>query len=169
MPLVSKVMASNSDNIVYAFSDGSAIGNPGPGGYGVVLKYGDNLKELSQGFIHTTNNRMELLGAITALDSLKQNQQVVLITDSLYVINGIEKGWALKWRANNWMRNKKERALNPDMWDRLLKACERHDVSFKWIRGHTGHPENERCDELANSAARSNDQILDEGFTETES
>ncbi len=83
-------MASNSDNIVYAFSDGSALGNPGPGGYGVVLKYGDNLKELSQGFIHTTNNRMELLGVITALDSLKQNQQVVLTTDSLYVINGIE-------------------------------------------------------------------------------
>ena len=167
MPLVSKVMASNNDNIVYAFSDGSAIGNPGPGGYGVVLKYGDSRKELSQGFIHTTNNRMELLGAITALDSLKHNQRVVLTTDSLYVINGIEKGWALKWRANNWMRNKKKRALNPDMWDRLLKACERHDVRFKWIRGHTGHPENERCDELANNAARSNDQILDEGFTET--
>ena len=167
MPLVSKVMASNNDNIVYAFSDGSAIGNPGPGGYGVVLKYGDSRKELSQGFIHTTNNRMELLGAITALDSLKHNQRVVLTTDSLYVINGIEKGWALKWRANNWMRNKKERALNPDMWDRLLKACERHDVRFQWIRGHTGHPENERCDELANGAARSNDQILDEGFTET--
>ena len=109
---------------------------------------------------------MELLGAITALDALKSRQRVVLTTDSQYVINGIEKGWAARWQANGWMRNKKERALNPDMWERLLKACNRHDVRFEWIRGHTGHPENERCDELANSAARGGDQILDEGFIE---
>jgi len=154
---------------VYAFSDGSAIGNPGPGGFGAVLKYGDNVKEFSQGFKHTTNNRMELLGAITALDALKNRQRVVLTTDSQYVINGIEKGWAKKWRANGWMRNKKERALNPDMWKRLLDACDRHDVSFEWIRGHTGHAENERCDELANIAARgrSEDQIVDEEFVKS--
>lgn len=160
-------MPNGNDHIVYAFSDGSAIGNPGPGGYGVVLKYGNNQKELSQGFVHTTNNRMELLAAIVALDTLKQSQRVVLTTDSQYVINGIEKGWAAKWRANKWMRNKRDPALNPDMWERLLKACDRHEVSFKWIRGHTGHPENERCDELANSAARGTDQIIDEGFIET--
>ena len=117
-------MTNNNQNIVYVFSDGSAIGNPGPGGYGAVLKYGDNVKEFSQGFKHTTNNRMELLGAITALDALKGRQRVVLTTDSQYVINGIEKGWAAKWRANGWMRNKKEKALNPDMWDRLLNVCE---------------------------------------------
>ncbi|MBN4064507.1 ribonuclease HI [Dehalococcoides mccartyi] len=159
-------MTNNNHNIVYAFSDGSAIGNPGPGGYGAVLKYGDNVKEFSQGFKHTTNNRMELLGAITALDALKGRQRVVVTTDSQYVINGIEKGWAKKWQANGWMRNRKERALNPDMWQRLLDACDRHDVSFEWIRGHTGHVENERCDELANTAARgpSAGQIVDEEF-----
>lgn len=159
-------MASINDKTVYAFTDGSAIGNPGPGGYGAVLKFGEHEKEFSQGFRHTTNNRMELLGAITALDALKGRQRVVLTTDSQYVINGIVKGWAKKWRANGWMRNKKEKALNPDLWDRLLNACERHDVSFEWIRGHTGHPENERCDELANSAARgdSSTQLVDEEF-----
>jgi len=162
-------MTNNNHNTVYAFSDGSAIGNPGPGGYGTVLKYGENVKEFSQGFKHTTNNRMELLGAITALDALKGRQRVVLTTDSQYVINGIEKGWARKWQANGWMRNKKERALNPDMWQRLLDACDRHDVSFEWIRGHTGHAENERCDELANGAARgpSSSQIVDEEFMKT--
>ena len=109
---------------------------------------------------------MELLGAITALEALKGRQHVVLMTDSQYVINGIEKNWAKKWRANGWMRNKKEKAVNPDLWDRLLNACDRHDVSFEWIRGHTGHPDNERCDELANSAARGDQstQLVDEEF-----
>lgn len=159
-------MAKDNDKTVYAFSDGSAIGNPGPGGYGVVLKWGDRLKELSQGFVHTTNNRMELLGAIMALESLKKRQRVVLTTDSQYVINGIEKGWARKWRANGWRRNKNKPALNPDMWERLLTAVDRHEVSFNWIRGHTGHPENERCDELANGAARGVDLIVDDGFNQ---
>ena len=162
-------MTNINDKTVYAFSDGSAIGNPGPGGYGAVLKFGEHEKEFSQGFRHTTNNRMELLGAITALEALKGRQHVVLMTDSQYVINGIEKNWARKWRANGWMRNKKEKALNPDMWQRLLDACARHDVSFEWIRGHTGHPENERCDELANGAARqpSSEQIVDEEFVKS--
>ena len=159
-------MAKDNNNTVYAFSDGSALGNPGPGGYGVVLKYSDNLKELSQGYVHTTNNRMELMGAIMALESLKERQRVVLTTDSQYVINGIEKGWARKWRANGWMRNRKERALNPDMWERLLRAVDRHEVSFNWVRGHMGHPENERCDELANGAARGSDLIEDKVFVE---
>jgi ribonuclease HI len=158
-------MAKDNDNTVYAYSDGSAIGNPGPGGYGVVLKFGDNLKELSQGYVHTTNNRMELLGAITALESLKNRQRVVVTTDSQYVINGIEKGWAKKWRANGW-RRKTGPAINPDLWERLLQAVDRHDVRFKWVRGHMGHPENERCDELANGAARGSDLIVDKLFVE---
>tara|TARA_B100000700_G_scaffold196782_1_gene216549 strand:+ start:122 stop:616 length:495 start_codon:yes stop_codon:yes gene_type:complete len=158
------------DKTVYAYSDGSAIGNPGPGGYGAVIKYRDHVKEFSQGFRNTTNNRMELLGAITVLDALKGRQRVVLTTDSQYVINGIEKGWAKRWRSNNWMRNRKERALNPDLWARLLDACERHDVSFEWIRGHTGHVENERCDELANVAARSHvsKQLIDDLFEQSQ-
>jgi ribonuclease HI len=162
-------MTNNNDNTVYAFSDGSAIGNPGPGGFGTVLKYGDNVKEFSQGFKHTTNNRMELLGAITALDALKGRQRVVLTTDSQYVINGIEKGWAKKWQADGWMVKKKTMRLNHDMWKRLLDACANHDVSFEWIRGHTGHEENERCDTLANDAARgpSSGQIVDEEYMKT--
>ena len=158
------------DKTVYAYSDGSAIGNPGPGGYGAVIKYRAHVKEFSQGFRNTTNNRMELLGAIPVLDALKGRQRVVLTTDSQYVINGIEKGWAKRWRSNNWMRNRKERALNPDLWERLLDACDRHDVSFEWIRGHTGHVENERCDELANAAARGHgaEQLIDDLFEQSQ-
>ena len=160
-------MAKDNDKTVYAYSDGSAIGNPGPGGYGVVLKFGDSLRELSQGYVHTTNNRMELLGAIMALESLKKRQRVVLTTDSRYVVDGIEKGWAKQWRANGWIRPRQGRAKNSDMWERLLQVCDRHDVSFRWVRGHTGHTENTRCDELANAAARGNDMIIDEGFVRT--
>lgn len=152
------------EEIVRAYSDGSAIGNPGPGGYGVVMKWKGQQKELSGGFRLTTNNRMELLGAILALESLKRQSNVILCTDSQYVINGIEKGWARKWRANGWRRNKKEMALNPDLWDRLLNAVDKHHVKFEWVRGHTGHPENERCDELANSTARDNPVEVDTEF-----
>ena len=160
-------MTQQKAEIVYAFSDGSAIGNPGPGGYGVVLKWKGEVKELSAGFRMTTNNRMELLGAITALESLKRRSLVILCTDSQYVINGIEKGWARKWKANGWRRNKKEMALNPDLWDRLLSIVDKHQVKFEWVRGHNGHPENERCDELANSAARANPTDVDVEFEKT--
>ncbi len=155
---------SPEEKTVYAYSDGSAIGNPGPGGYGAVLKWRGHEKELTEGFRHTTNNRMELLGAITALESLKGRRTVVLTTDSEYVINGISKGWAAKWKANGWRRNKKERALNPDLWDRLLGVVAMHDVRFEWIRGHTGHAENERCDELANGSARGAALVVDEYY-----
>ena len=155
---------SPEEKTVYAYSDGSAIGNPGPGGYGAVLKWRGHEKELTEGFRHTTNNRMELLGAITALESLKGRRTVVLTTDSEYVINGISKGWAAKWKANGWRRNKKERALNPDLWDRLLGVVAKHDVRFEWIRGHTGHAENERCDELANGSARGSALTVDEYY-----
>ena len=154
----------NSSSIVFAFSDGSALGNPGAGGYGVVLKYGDALKELSKGFRYTTNNRMELLGAIVALEALTRPCQVVLTSDSRYVIDGIMEGWAQKWKSNGWRRGKRGRALNEDLWARLLDAVERHDVSFEWVRGHAGHPENERCDELANRAARGTQLLIDEAY-----
>lgn len=154
----------STEKTVRAYSDGSAIGNPGPGGYGVLLIWNGQEKEFSAGFRMTTNNRMELLGAIVALESLKRRCRVILSTDSQYVVNGIEKGWARKWRANGWRRNKKEMALNPDLWARLLDAVDRHDVQFEWVRGHSGHVENERCDVLANTAARENPTLIDKEF-----
>lgn len=157
-----------SSQTVHAYSDGSAIGNPGPGGYGTLLIWNGKEKELSAGYRNTTNNRMELLGAIIALEALNRRCRVILSTDSQYVVNGIEKGWAKKWRANGWRRNKKEMALNPDLWGRLLDAVEKHDVSFEWVRGHAGHPENERCDELANTAARTDATLIDKEFEKTQ-
>lgn len=135
------------------FTDGACSGNPGPGGYGVIMKYEEHVKELSGGYAATTNNRMELMGAIVALEALKEPCDVTVTTDSQYVVNGIEKGWAKKWKAMGWMRNKREPALNPDLWERLLQAMERHKVKFVWIRGHDGHTENERCDKLAVDAS----------------
>ena len=134
---------------VEIFTDGACSGNPGPGGYGAILRYNGMEKELSGGEHETTNNRMELLGAITALRALKEPCRVTLYTDSQYVANGINKGWAEKWKQNGWMRNRKEPALNPDMWDALLGELQRHEVEIVWVRGHAGHPENERCDRLA--------------------
>lgn len=142
---------------VTIYTDGACSGNPGPGGYGVVLLYKGHRKELSGGFSNTTNNRMEILAAIVGLEQLKEKCSVTLYTDSQYVVNAIEQGWAKKWRANGWMRNKKEPALNADLWERLLKLCELHQVKFVWVRGHAGNPENERCDRLAVEAARQPD------------
>jgi ribonuclease HI len=138
---------------VEIFTDGACSGNPGPGGYGVVMRYEEHEKELSGGYAETTNNRMELLGVIVALETLREPCDVTVTTDSQYVVNGMEKGWAKKWKAMGWMRNKKEKALNPDLWERLLQAVKWHKVRFVWIRGHDGHAENERCDKLAVAAA----------------
>ena len=138
---------------VEIFTDGARSGNPGPGGYGVILRYGAAEKELSGGEAVTTNNRMELMAAITGLRALREPCQVTLYSDSQYVINGITKGWAAKWRANGWMRNRTEKAVNPELWDELLTLCARHEVTMVWVRGHAGHPENERCDQLAVAAA----------------
>jgi ribonuclease HI len=135
------------------YSDGACSGNPGPGGFGVILEFNDTKKELSGGFRNTTNNRMELLGVITGLEALKEPCEVTAVTDSQYVVNGIEKGWAAKWKANGWMRNSKDAALNADLWDRLLTLTKVHKVTFRWIRGHNGHTQNERCDRLAVAAA----------------
>lgn len=134
---------------VYIFSDGACSGNPGPGGYGVILRCEGREKELSGGEHQTTNNRMELMGVITGLEALKYPCKVTIQTDSKYVVDGIEKGWAKSWKKNNWIKSDKKPALNTDLWEKLLKLLEIHEVKFTWIKGHAGHPENERCDRLA--------------------
>lgn len=135
------------------YTDGSALGNPGPGGYGAVLRYGEHARELSGGFRLTTNNRMEILAAIEALRALNEPCKVTLHSDSQYLVDAINKGWVKRWQANGWMRNKKEQALNVDLWRQLLPLLDKHDVTFVWVRGHVGNPDNERCDVLAKQAA----------------
>jgi ribonuclease HI len=142
---------------VTIYTDGGCINNPGPGGYGVVLLYGSHRSELSGGFRLTTNNRMEIMAAIAGLSALKESCRVTLYSDSQYLVNAIEEGWAERWRENGWKRNKKEMALNPDLWEELLELCKKHRVKFKWVRGHAGNEENERCDELAQAMAYSRD------------
>lgn len=145
------------------FTDGACSGNPGPGGYGVILQYGDRRRELSGGFRRTTNNRMELTGAITGLESLKEPCAVTLVSDSEYVLNGISKGWALGWRARGWRRSGKT-VPNWELWQRLLDLCARHRVKVQWVEGHAGHEENERCDELAVLASSGPDLAIDHGY-----
>ena len=142
------------------YTDGGCLNNPGPGGYGAVLLQkstaNDEIirKELSGGFRLTTNNRMELTACIEALKTLKQERcSVILFSDSQYVVNGITRGWAKRWRRKGWMRTKDNAAENPDLWAKLLDLCEKHEVEFYWVKGHAGNPENERCDELATQAA----------------
>ena len=134
---------------VEIFSDGACSGNPGPGGYGAILRYKDNEREISGGEALTTNNRMELMGVIMGLTALKESCDVQLYTDSKYVSDAIEKGWAKKWKANGWKKSNKEPALNVDLWEEVLYLLDKHDVTLHWIKGHNGHPENERCDKLA--------------------
>jgi ribonuclease HI len=135
------------------YTDGACSGNPGPGGYGTVLIYNAYRKELSDGFKQTTNNRMEISGVIAGLEALKEPCAVTLYSDSRYVVDAVEKGWAVRWRRNGWMRNKEEPALNADLWERLLVLLDKHSVKFNWVKGHAGNKENERCDELARKAA----------------
>ncbi|MCE2469045.1 MAG: ribonuclease HI [Dehalococcoidia bacterium] len=149
---------------VIIYTDGACIGNPGPGGYGAVLLHGGARKELSGGFRLTTNNRMEILAAVASLDALKEPCSVTLYSDSRYVVDAMEKGWAERWRANGWRRNKKERAVNPDLWERLLDLTGKHSVAFKWVRGHAGNRENERADRLAAEAAKGARLAVDEVY-----
>ena len=139
---------------VQIFTDGACSGNPGPGGWGTILRYNGVEKELSGGEKVTTNNRMELTAVIKGLEALKEPCEVTLYSDSQYVCNALKLGWANKWRSQGWMRNKKEPALNPELWGELLDLCDKHKVEVVWVKGHAGHPENERCDRLAVEAAK---------------
>ncbi len=155
--------ASFADRIVI-YTDGSSLGNPGPGGYGVVIALSGGTRELSGGFRRTTNNRMELLACIVGLEALERPSAVALYSDSRYVVDGIAKGWAKKWRRNNWRKSTGDRALNIDLWERLLSLCDRHAVAFIWVKGHAGNPFNERCDQLAIQAASRPNLPIDAGF-----
>ena len=134
---------------VEIFTDGACSGNPGPGGYGAILRVGEHIKEISGGEANTTNNRMELMGVIAAISALKYPCDVVLTTDSKYVVDSVTKGWAKSWKAKGWIKSDKKPALNVDLWEKLLDLLEIHNVEFVWVKGHAGHPENERCDALA--------------------
>ncbi|MCD7884854.1 MAG: ribonuclease HI [Lachnospiraceae bacterium] len=150
------------------FTDGAARGNPdGPGGYGVVLQYTDasgavHEKELSQGYVKTTNNRMELMAAIVGLEALNRPCEVELYSDSQYLIKAFNQHWLDGWIKRNWMRNKTDPVKNVDLWKRLLAAARPHQITWHWVKGHDGHPENERCDRLATSAADGDDLIEDD-------
>jgi ribonuclease HI len=157
-------MANSTRQKVVIYTDGGAIGNPGPGGYGAVLLYGGHSKEIKGAYRLTTNNRMELKAAIEALSTLKKACDVILHSDSQYLVNAMTKGWVERWQANGWMRNKKEPALNVDLWEQLLPLCEKHRVQFVWVRGHAGNPDNERCDELTHEAIDAGDFLIDEVY-----
>lgn len=134
---------------VKLFTDGSCSRNPGPGGWGAILQYAGHEKELSGGAVHTTNNRMELSAVIAGLEQLKEPCAVTLTSDSKYVCDAITKGWARGWEKNGWRKNDKSAVSNVDLWKKLLALLDTHKVTIVWVRGHTGHPENERCDKLA--------------------
>jgi len=156
------------NEIVEIFTDGACKGNPGPGGYGVVLIFGDRTRELSGGFRKTTNNRMELLACIEGLRSLKRPCSVVLTSDSKYVVNAMVQGWAKRWRSKGWKLAPSKPAKNPDLWEQLLDLCNEHKVTFKWVKGHSEHPENERCDELAVAASHGKGLPADLAFENPE-
>ncbi|NMG57014.1 ribonuclease HI [Geitlerinema sp. P-1104] len=149
---------------VTIYTDGACSGNPGPGGYGTVLIYRDFRKELSGGFRRTTNNRMEMMAAIVGLKLLKQACQVTLYSDSKYIVDAMRQGWAKRWKAKGWWRNKKERAKNPDLWEELLQLSDFHQVEFVWVKGHAGNKENECCDRLAVAASKQSDLPADDVF-----
>ena len=138
----------NARPVIYLYTDGASSGNPGPGGYGVILRCGELEKEMSGGFVRTTNNRMELLAVIVGLEALRwENAVVEVFSDSSYVVKAVNEGWLVNWERKGWKKVK-----NPDLWQRFLAVYRRHRVTFHWIKGHAGHPENERCDSLAVAA-----------------
>jgi ribonuclease HI len=153
---------------VLIHTDGGALNNPGPGGYGAVIEDGERRIEISGGYRRTTNNRMELMACIKALEYLEKPSKVTLYSDSRYVVDAVSKGWADKWRKNGWMRNKADSAMNADLWERLLDLLRRHRVDFKWVRGHSGHPENERCDELVRMESAKTGLPADENYEKLE-
>ncbi len=145
------------------FTDGSCLGNPGPGGYGVVMKYKAHTKELADGFLLTTNNRMELLAPIIALEALKVPCKIILTSDSQYMRQGITQ-WIHAWKKKNWMTSTKQPVKNVDLWKRLDKAAAAHEIDWRWVKGHAGHTENERCDTLARVAAEAKPTQEDLGY-----
>ena len=149
------------------YTDGACSGNPGKGGYGVILVFNKYRKELSGGYRLTTNNRMEIISIIIGLEALTKLCNVTIYSDSRYVVDTMNKGWASKWQSNNWKRNKQEIAKNSDLWKRLLDLCTKHNVQFIWVKGHSGHPENERCDQLAVLASKRMELFIDKVFEST--
>jgi ribonuclease HI len=166
---VQAVETKTEEKGVTIYTDGGCMNNPGPGGYGVVLLYGEKRKELSGGFELTTNNRMELTACIEGLKALKYPCKVTLFSDSQYVVNGITKGWAERWKRKGWMRSQNAPAENYDLWGQLLELCKVHRVEFEWVRGHAGNIENERCDRLASEgmtgAALAHDEAYENNRT----
>ena len=150
--------------LIDMYTDGASSGNPGPGGYGVILKYKDHIKELSGGFRKTTNNRMELKAVIEGLKSLKEKCKVNIYSDSKYIVDAIEQEWIYKWKNLGWRRNKKQKLLNPDLWKELFNLLQKHKIKLFWIKGHSAHPENERCDYLAVKASQQPNLQADKYF-----
>ncbi len=149
--------------MIRIYTDGAAQGNPGPGGYGTILKFGKHEKELSQGFRLTTNNRMELLAVIAGLEAIKTpGHPVTVISDSKYVVDAVEKGWLWGWEKKNFQKK-----ANPDLWKRFIPLFRKHKPKFHWVKGHAGHAENERCDQLAVMAANDSNLLIDVGYEET--
>ena len=151
-------------NPVTIYTDGACTGNPGPGGYGIVILINGKRQELSKGYRLTTNNRMELLAAIVALENLSAASQVSLYTDSKYLSDAVNKGWTDTWQANGWRKAGRGKVLNTDLWRRFLPLLEKHNVNILWVKGHSGHPENERCDRLAVKAAQGKNLSIDTGY-----
>ena len=151
---------------VTIYTDGACIPNPGVGGYAAILIAGDHRREITGGRRLTTNNRMEIFAAIAALEALKRPCCVTLYSDSRYLVDAMEKSWARRWRANGWKRNRTQSAINVDLWARLLDICAKHEVTFLWVQGHAGHPENERCDRLSAAAAQAKELETDVGYEE---
>lgn len=157
-------MTSATGTVVTIFTDGACLGNPGPGGWGAVLLSGKHRREVSEGFRLTTNNRMELLAVIRALESLKRPSAAEVFTDSKYLHDAVNKGWLARWQRNGWQTAEKKPVKNQDLWLRLDALLKRHRVRFSWVRGHAGNPENERCDRLAKAAALGPELFEDEEY-----
>lgn len=149
---------------VTLYTDGACSGNPGRGGFGLILEYNGKQKEISGGYRETTNNRMELTAVIKGLDALKEPCEVRVVSDSKYVVDAINKGWVYKWEGNNWIKSDKSPVSNIDLWENLLALMDEHEVTYEWVEGHKGHPQNERCDKLA--VAAYNSENLEEDFRE---
>ena len=161
---MSKNPPASSERRILIYTDGGCIDNPGPGGFGAIIIEGSQRKELSGGFRLTTNNRMEVTAAITALQAVPPHSNITLYSDSRYLVDSMEKGWASRWQANQWRKADKTRALNIDLWQQMLSLCSLHNVKFVWVEGHAGHPENERCDRLAVESSHRKNLPVDSGY-----